>query len=197
MVHRGGGFRMGVSALQETDPGQGSPATRADRPATNPSSGSAASDKEMMAARRPPSGDLPKKDEAASSGGARARRMTLRFDEFAWGTLEAAALRDGETLEALVTRAVLYYEAELPATRIAMSAPRFKPPDHGSPRDIALRVPFAPRRRLEAEAARQDVPLEQLYEHAALMYLADIDAGRVADRVLEGADEVEQDDADA
>ena len=48
---------------------------------------------------------------------------------------------------------------------------------------------------MKAEAARQDVPLEQLYEHAALVYLADIDAGRVADRVLEGAEEVEHDDA--
>jgi hypothetical protein len=133
----------------------------------------------------------------APSDGTRGRRVTLRFDEFAWGTLEAAALRDGETLEDLVTRAVLYYDAELPATRIAMSAPRFKPRDHGNPRDVVLRIPSVSRERLEVEAARQDVPLEQLYEHAALMYLADIDAGRVADRVLEGAEEVDDEDVDA
>ncbi len=121
--------------------------------------------------------------------------MTLRFGDFAWVALEAAAGRDRETLDDFVSRAVLYYQAELPASRVAMSAPRFKPPDHGSPRDLALRIPSEAGERMKAEAARQDVPLEQLCEHAALLYLADIDAGRVADRVLEGAEEVEYDDA--
>jgi len=113
----------------------------------------------------------------------------LRFDDFAWGTLEAAAGRDGETLDDFVTRAVLYYEAQLPASRIAMSAPRFKPPNYGHPRDLSLGIPAGVRTTMVAEAARQDVPLEQLYEHAALLYLADIDAGRVADRVLEDLDD--------
>ena len=121
--------------------------------------------------------------------------MTLRFDDSAWDTLEAAAGRDRETLDDFVSRAVLYYQAELPASRIAMSAPRFKPPDHGSPRDLALGIPSEAGERMKAEAVRQDAPLEQLYEHATLLYLADIDAGRVADRVLEGAEEVEPDGA--
>jgi hypothetical protein len=37
---------------------------------------------------------------------------------------------------------------------------------------------------LSKEAARQEVPLEDLLIHAALYYLADLDSGRVAARVF-------------
>ena len=193
---------MGTTALRETSQGDG--ATSTGRPARNAGSGSAAAEKEKMAAKTPSSSDSLMTDAGAPSGRAYAGaptgrapglRVTLRFDDSAWVTLEAAAGRDHETLDDFVSRAVLYYQAELPASRIAMSAPRFKPPGHGSPRDLALGIPSEAGERMKAEAARQDAPLEQLYEHATLLYLADIDAGRVADRVLEGAEEVEPDDA--
>lgn len=187
---------MGITALQETKPGAGPAATDAHRPATNqPSTGSAASEKEMMAAPRHPTGDPATSDADASSERPRGVRVTLRFDAFAWGNLESAARRDGETLDDFLTRAVLYFDGELPATRVAMSAPLFKPEEHGDPRDVVLAIPVACRERMQAEATRQGVPLGQLYEHAALVYLADIDAGRVADRVLERAEETEDDAA--
>jgi hypothetical protein len=132
-------------------------------------------------------------DADASSRRSPGVRVTLRFGDFAWGNLESAARREGETLDDFLTRAVLYYEGELPATRVSMSAPLFKPPEHGDPRDVVLAIPATGRERMQAEATRQNVPLEQLYEHAALMYLADIDAGRVADRVLKRAEETEND----
>ncbi len=191
MVHRG--FRMGTTALRETSQGDGALSTG--RPARNAGSGSAAADKEKMAAKTPSSSDSLMTDAGASTGRAPGLRVTLRFDDSAWVTLEAAAGRDRETLDDFVSRAVLYYQAELPASRIAMSVPRFKPPDHGSPRDLALGIPSEAGERMKAEAVRQDAPLEQLYEHATLLYLADIDAGRVADRVLEGAEEAEPDGA--
>jgi hypothetical protein len=34
------------------------------------------------------------------------------------------------------------------------------------------------------EARRQDVPIEELLAHAAMYYLADLDSGRIAARVL-------------
>jgi hypothetical protein len=37
---------------------------------------------------------------------------------------------------------------------------------------------------LLAEAERQGVPLEELLQHAAMYYLADLDSGRLAARVL-------------
>ncbi len=181
---------MGTTALREAGPGDEAPSTRS---ATNADSGSAAANKEKMAAKRPPSSDSP--TDARAPSRAPGLRVTLRLEDFAWVALESAAGRDRETLDDFVSRAVLYYQAELPASRVAMSAPRFKPPDRGSPRDLALRIPSEAGERMSAEATRQDVPLEQLCEHAALLYLADIDAGRVAERVLEGAEEVEYDDA--
>jgi hypothetical protein len=38
---------------------------------------------------------------------------------------------------------------------------------------------------LEVEPVHQNVPLERLLEHAALLFLAEIDAGRMAIRVVE------------
>jgi hypothetical protein len=37
--------------------------------------------------------------------------------------------------------------------------------------------------RLQQEAERQGISLESLCEHAALLYLADLDAGKVAERI--------------
>jgi hypothetical protein len=41
---------------------------------------------------------------------------------------------------------------------------------------------------LEQEAERQGLGLERLIEHAAIFFLADLDAGRVAERVIRLAD---------
>jgi len=47
---------------------------------------------------------------------------------------------------------------------------------------------------LRAEAERQGVTVEELLAHAALYYLADVDSGRAAHRVLPVGD-FERDDA--
>lgn len=45
---------------------------------------------------------------------------------------------------------------------------------------------------LEAEARDQDVAVERLLEHATLYYAAEVDAGRVAGRILEDLEEEEE-----
>ena len=118
-------------------------------------------------------------------GGGRVRhQLTLRFDEFGWESLESEARRDGETLDDVLSRAAAYFDAERPAPRAALRAPAFKPNGRGTPREIRLEVNRDCWEGLESEARRQGVPLERLLEHAALLYLADIDSGRVANRVL-------------
>jgi hypothetical protein len=126
------------------------------------------------------------------------RGLTLRFDEFGWESLELEALRestsDGEdvsghalqrlTLDDLLSRAAAYFDAERPTRRAATLAPGFKPGGQGTPREIQLEVDRDCWERLESEAARQGVALERVLEHAALLYLADIDSGRVAHRGL-------------
>jgi len=42
---------------------------------------------------------------------------------------------------------------------------------------------------LEAEAGHQDVSVELLLEHAVLYFAAEVDAGRIAERILEDLDE--------
>ena len=112
----------------------------------------------------------------------------LSFDEFGWKSLEEAAGRDSETVEQLLAHALAYFDTELPATRSGMFAPRFNPAASGLPREVVLEVPADRWRRLEDEAGRQGVALAQLLEHAALFYLADADAGRVAERILRDAE---------
>jgi hypothetical protein len=114
--------------------------------------------------------------------------ITLRFDEFGWQGLETEARRDGETVDELLSGAAAYYDAELATERAALRVPPFK--SHGGRESREVRVEVSPEcwERLEREAERQDVELERLLEHAALLYRADIDSGRVADRILDRAE---------
>jgi len=68
-------------------------------------------------------------------------------------------------------------------------APRFKLAAQGSPREVRLEVDADRWKVLESEAQRQGIPLERLLEHAVLLYLADIDSGRLAKRVLDRSEE--------
>ena len=108
----------------------------------------------------------------------------LSFDEFGWESLESEARREGETLDDLLSRAAAYFDAERSTSRAATLAPVFKPGGREMPREVRLDVNRDRWEDLESEAGRQGVPLERLLEHAALLYLADIDSGRLASRVL-------------
>lgn len=123
------------------------------------------------------------------------RRLTLSYGEFGWQSLESAAGRAGETLDELLGRAVAYFDAALHTTRPAVLAPTFKPDGHGRPREIRLELTCGRLKRLAKEAGRQGIPIERLLEHAPLVYLADVDSGRVANRVLGRAREGEADEA--
>jgi hypothetical protein len=129
-------------------------------------------------------------DQATAAEGELVRRaLTLRFDEFGWERLESEARQAGETLDDLLSRAAVYFCAERPTARAATLAPRFKPAGRGTPRQVRLEGDGDSWERLDAEARRQGLPLERLLEHAALLYLADIDSGRLATRILDQADE--------
>ena len=115
------------------------------------------------------------------------RTLTLKFDEFGWESLESEARRNGETLDGLLSRAAAYFDAERPTRRAATLVPGFSPDGRGMPREVRLEL--APDRweRLQSEAERQGIRLERLVEHAALLYLADLDSGRVAERIVDRA----------
>jgi hypothetical protein len=121
-------------------------------------------------------------------GGRMRHGLTLTFDEFGRESLESEARRDGETLDDLLSRAAAYFNADRSRRRAAMLVPGFEYGGRGTPCQIQLEVSRDCWEGLESEAGRQGVPLKRLLEHAALLYLADHDSGRVANRLLGRAD---------
>jgi hypothetical protein len=106
------------------------------------------------------------------------RTLTLAFGHFGWRSLAAEARRERRSLEELLAAAAAYFHSELGSGRAALLVPRAgrQPQGRGSRIELALPAPVW--RELEAEAARQRVPLGRLLEHAALYYLAAVDSGR-------------------
>ena len=119
--------------------------------------------------------------------------IPITFDEFGWSELEGHAGAERLGLDRLVALACGYYESELTAEREATVVPRF---GQGTAeratrttRTMVLELGAECLRRLEQEAERQGVALERLLEHAALLYLADLDAGRLAERIVRRAND--------
>ena len=111
----------------------------------------------------------------------------MTFDQFGWKGLEAEARAERLELNQLVGLACSYYSSELAADRTATVVPRLgQPPAERAEREtrtLVLELDEESLRRLEQEAERQGLHLARLCEHAALLYLADLDAGRVAERI--------------
>jgi len=116
------------------------------------------------------------------------RKLTLALDEFGRTSLEAQARALDVPPAAIVSQAALYLLAELGSERAATKVPRFaRGAQPTGAEELELTVVLDPSdwRALEREAERQQVSLERLLVHAALLLLADLDSGRVAMRILE------------
>ena len=111
--------------------------------------------------------------------------ISITLDEFGWSALEDHARVEGVGLERLVALGCSYYQSELAAGRTATRVPRFgKPAREREPRTLVLELHARSLKGLEQEAERQGLRLERLVEHAAIFCLADLDAGRVAERII-------------
>jgi hypothetical protein len=109
-------------------------------------------------------------------------RRTLRFALAGFGgeRLAAESARSGMAVEDVVRVAVQHYVSELASFRMARRFPaamRIRRPASRS-LEIASGAEPGAWRALAREAKRQGVSTEQLLEHAALCYLADLDSGR-------------------
>jgi hypothetical protein len=114
---------------------------------------------------------------------------SIRFDDFGWSQLEDLATTEGVGLDRLLALACTYYVSELSSGRTATRAPRFgQPVTERENRVVVLDLDGMTVKGLEQEAERQGLGLERLIEHAAIFFLADLDAGRVAERVIRLAD---------
>ena len=114
-----------------------------------------------------------------------ALEISITFDEFGWSVLEGEARAEGLELDRLVSLACAYYKSELATERTATLVPRFdQSAAERETRLLELELDAESLRLLEQEAEDQELELERLIEHAAIFYLADLDAGRVAERVI-------------
>ncbi|HEY7267326.1 MAG TPA: hypothetical protein VH501_06495 [Solirubrobacterales bacterium] len=114
--------------------------------------------------------------------------IAITFDDFGWEALEERAAAQRVSLEELLSLALGYYDSELPSGRAATVVPRFRgAPAEGETRTLTLRLEEGTMPRLRREAERRGVALERVCEHAALLFLADLDSGKVAEEVVRRA----------
>jgi hypothetical protein len=116
------------------------------------------------------------------------RTLRLAFGHFGWRSLAAQARRERRSLEELLSRGAAYLGSELGGGGGALRVPRAGGQRHGRDSGIELALPGielalppAIWRDLGAEAARQQVALGRLLEHAALRYLAAVDSAQRTD----------------
>jgi hypothetical protein len=112
--------------------------------------------------------------------------MTLDLDQFGRTTLESQAERHQVELGALLRQAAYYYLSDRESGRRGWRYPRFRRDEPAAEAgfDIVVDVDDSTWRRFNAEAEAQDVSVERLLEHAALYFVADLNSGRVTERIL-------------
>jgi hypothetical protein len=112
-------------------------------------------------------------------------QVSIGFDEFGWSLLEERARAEKLELNRLLTLACRYYVSELAAARTATRAPRFaERAIDREMRPVVLELDARTLKRLEQAAEQQRLRLGRLIEHAAIFFIAELDAGRVAERIM-------------
>lgn len=114
------------------------------------------------------------------------RRIVLHFDRFGVESLDEVAAGGNWAFDELMTIASAYLARELGTDRIVRSVPRSKKKGEIA-RDVALDVNAEVWNELACEADRQGVQVERLIEHAALLFLADVESGHAAECLLRPA----------
>jgi hypothetical protein len=111
------------------------------------------------------------------------RSMTLRLDEFGRQALADFAEERHDSASVVVRTASLYYLADRESGRSAWRVPSFL--DAAPPGADCLEVDLDDETwtALAKEARGQGVEPSRLAEHALLYFFADLDGGRLADRV--------------
>jgi hypothetical protein len=113
------------------------------------------------------------------------RTVTVRLGAVATEALTGEAENGGQPKAEDVLRAINFYLSDGDGGRAGWRYPEFlRGRGLGGKVDLRLDMDNTLWRALAAEAKKQDVSVEQLVEHAVLYYAAELDAGRVAERML-------------
>jgi len=110
--------------------------------------------------------------------------LDLILSEFAVDAIARGEPRDSEEVRRRLGRAVRFYLREAGAQRPGWSVPAALRGERGEV-EVRLDLDDELRRRLEREARRQGVSLSRLVSQAVIYYAAELDAGRITQRVLD------------
>jgi hypothetical protein len=113
------------------------------------------------------------------------RLVSLALDEFGTSALETHAERFSVSPGELASRAARHYLSDWGSGRLTLRVPHFEGPHEKPSLQLVVELDDDGCRELQAEATRQGVSVEALFEHAILYFLADLDSGRAESRILE------------
>jgi hypothetical protein len=118
---------------------------------------------------------------------AEGRRVTIALSELAIGALTGdPAVEAGARMES----ALRFYLADSEGGSAAWPYPGFlRGTETPADTELELDLPTGLWDAFEEEAVRQGVTVEQLSEHAVFYFAAELDAGRVTQRILDQLDE--------
>jgi hypothetical protein len=112
------------------------------------------------------------------------QKIKLTFTPFGMTALERYARSAGITVAVAVSRAASYLAADLESGRPELKA---LPLDHSGachPVELELDLDVEAASALELEAVHRHLRLEELLEFAAVYYVADMESGLAAERIL-------------
>jgi hypothetical protein len=115
---------------------------------------------------------------------AKTRQVELVLDGFAREALGGQVARAGVSEARLIEQAVRHWLEVRGSQRLSVRAPRFG--QSGSVTATRVRLAGSEWEALERSAADQGVTLERLLVHVVVLFLADLDSGRLAVRVARG-----------
>jgi hypothetical protein len=114
-------------------------------------------------------------------------RITIWFGEFGWEAVMLSAAEAGETVDDFVSDACRHYLTELTRSvepRAAFRVPSRRRSEDAAAREVELRLPASVLQRMKVAAEEQQIDVADLVAHATLLWIADNESGRVAERVL-------------
>jgi hypothetical protein len=119
------------------------------------------------------------------------RHVTVEMSPFSRESVEEQAARQRIPVSDLLRHAVLHYLAEAESGRVAAKLPRFSRVAPVGEEHVAIDVDLddAEWEAFGTAASNAGVQRDRLLGHAALLYLADLDAGIVARRLVDDGDD--------
>lgn len=114
--------------------------------------------------------------------------VTVTLSEFSFEALARGEEPDSERVQGRFVRAIRFYLSEADARRPGWSVPTALREEQPTGIEIELALDEDLLDALEAEAGRQDVTLSRLVSQTVIYYAAELDAGRIAQRIIEDLD---------